>query len=401
MKINKIEVKNFKAIADQEINLAGAHCIVTGGNNKGKTSLLYGLIGRLRSEKPDIILKTDARKGWYKMELTDGSVITWEFTDKTEKLSYTTPDGFTQTQRVISQIGERYFGDSFDIDSFIKSTPKVQLRMMEELIGVDFSSYNDRYAILYNQRTAKKKQLESARAMNLAKPEKVGKPDIETYQKNMEAIVKAEERYQIDKQNYLDTQEAIALVEKTVFGTPLENFWDAVAAQEYFDSFTVPTPPDKSQSIQFQQQFREQSTAYEQYQSDLVRYNAWVSEGKRLAQELEDIQNEMDIIATEKEETVKKANLPTGFAIIDDGLYFNGMPFMDMQISESQRIAATLKLARHYIGEVQAMYFDASHLDKNSLADIFQWADQNGLQLLVERADYHGGDIQYEIIQHL
>ena len=44
------------------------------------------------------------------------------------------------------------------------------------------------------------------------------------------------------------------------------------------------------------------------------------------------------------------------------------------------------------------MHFDASFLDKNSLAEIQLWANENDLQLLIERPDYDGGDIQYKII---
>ena len=64
MKIQKIEVKNFKAIADNEINLEGCSAIITAGNNKGKTSMLSGLIDRFRSLKPDVIVKEGEEKGY-------------------------------------------------------------------------------------------------------------------------------------------------------------------------------------------------------------------------------------------------------------------------------------------------------------------------------------------------
>ena len=44
------------------------------------------------------------------------------------------------------------------------------------------------------------------------------------------------------------------------------------------------------------------------------------------------------------------------------------------------------------------MHFDASYLDKNSLSDIQLWADQNDLQLLIERPDFEAGEIKYEVI---
>ena len=63
MKIKSIEVVNFKAIQHQEINLNGYSAIVTGANNKGKSSLLRGLIDRFHGEKPNVIVKNGEEKG--------------------------------------------------------------------------------------------------------------------------------------------------------------------------------------------------------------------------------------------------------------------------------------------------------------------------------------------------
>jgi len=57
-----------------------------------------------------------------------------------------------------------------------------------------------------------------------------------------------------------------------------------------------------------------------------------------------------------------------------------------------------LKLAALNIGEVKTLHFDASYLDKNSLKEIENWAKDNDLQLLIERPDYDGGEIEYHII---
>ena len=63
--------------------LDGCSVIVTAGNEKGKTSILRGLIDRFRGEKPDIIVRTGCANGLNSIELTDGSKIEWKFTEKT------------------------------------------------------------------------------------------------------------------------------------------------------------------------------------------------------------------------------------------------------------------------------------------------------------------------------
>src|SRR5690625_7594735 len=114
MKIKRIEVKNYKAISKEELNLNGCSAIITAGNNKGKTSILRGLIDRLHSDKPDLVLKQGESKGHNAIELTDGSKIEWNFTGKSERLSYTTPEGAKQTTGVIGAIGAGFFGRQSD-----------------------------------------------------------------------------------------------------------------------------------------------------------------------------------------------------------------------------------------------------------------------------------------------
>lgn len=52
-KIQTIKIQNFKSITDLEANFNGCTAIVTGGNNKGKTSFLKGIVDRVRFVRPD------------------------------------------------------------------------------------------------------------------------------------------------------------------------------------------------------------------------------------------------------------------------------------------------------------------------------------------------------------
>jgi hypothetical protein len=50
------------------------------------------------------------------------------------------------------------------------------------------------------------------------------------------------------------------------------------------------------------------------------------------------------------------------------------------------------------IGDIKTLCFDASYLDKNSLLEIEKWAADKDLQLLIERPDFDGGELRYEIL---
>jgi hypothetical protein len=68
------------------------------------------------------------------------------------------------------------------------------------------------------------------------------------------------------------------------------------------------------------------------------------------------------------------------------------------QISSSRLYIAALQLAAMELGEVKALHFDCSTLDKNSLKEVLDWASINDLQLLIEKPDFQAGEIQYQII---
>jgi AAA15 family ATPase/GTPase len=78
-KIQKIQVKNFKAVESQETDFRGCSAIITAGNNKGKTSFLKGLIDRLRGERPELVLRNEEKEGYNLIELTSGEKFEWTF----------------------------------------------------------------------------------------------------------------------------------------------------------------------------------------------------------------------------------------------------------------------------------------------------------------------------------
>ena len=112
-----------------------------------------------------------------------------------------------------------------------------------------------------------------------------------------------------------------------------------------------------------------------------------------------DADKEVKRIEADKFDAVKNSSLPEGFAFDGDKVTYEGVPFNKQSLSSSGIYIAALKLATVGLGEVRALHFDASYLDKNSLKEIEVWADKNKLQLLIERPDFEAGEIEYQIIQ--
>jgi len=108
--------------------------------------------------------------------------------------------------------------------------------------------------------------------------------------------------------------------------------------------------------------------------------------------------DKVKLIEKERMDMIKKANLPEGFGFSEDGITYNGLAFTREQLSSSGIYIAALKLAAMTLGEIKTLHFDASFLDKISLSDIEKWAESESLQLLIERPDFEGGEITYELL---
>ena len=400
MKIQKIKVSNFKAISEQEINLNGCSAIVTAGNDQGKTSLLRGLIDRLHSEKPGMIVKEGEEKGSNVIEMTDGSQIEWNFTKKSERLTYKTPDGFKQTTGVIGQIGEKYFGKQFDIDAFLSSGPKKQQEWMKELVDVDFGDIEERYKQAYQARTEANRELKRISSQKAVEPEKVEKPDIESIKKELDEAQIQNEKHVEAKNKRNSLLGDLSRIRRAVEDTAFREYFDDQSADSIIDSIEVPKKADTSEIRERLDEAQEQLRKYDSYERDLKAYKDWVKAGKKARKEAEKADQKVKEIEQEKQKLIEQADMPEGFDFSDDGITYNGFPLDENQISKSSKYIAGLKLGEMVLGEVRALHFDASMLDNNSLKEVQQWAEKKDLQLLIERPDYEdAGEIKYEIIE--
>jgi len=399
MKIQKISVKNFKAISEQEMEFNGCSAIVTAGNNKGKTTLLRGLIDRFRSEKPEIVVKQGEQKGHSTMELTDGSVIEWKFTDKSESFSMTTKDGIKQTAGVLSGIGERYFGKRFDIDKFLNSGPKSQIKALQELVGLDFTDIDNRYRTAYEVRTEANREVKRLRALNVPKPEKVEKPDIEALKVKFQDAKKFNEAQKKKFDQKDELFRIMGSISDMLGDTIFQELFQFAEANKLVQSIEI--EEDKNIDLIEDEIFEsnKQLRKFDSYERDLKTYQDWIKGGKEANAAAEKSDKKVSGIETEKKKMIAGADVPGDFDITEDGILYKGLPLTDSQISSSGKYIAALKLGSMVLGEVKSLHFDASSLDKNSLAEIQKWAIKNDLQLMIERPDFQGGDFKYEIVE--
>jgi len=433
MKINRIYVKNIKAIKEVEVIPAGAHLIVFGGNNKGKTTLLKSLIDRLRSRKPQIVLKEGQSDGIYEMELTDGSIIRWVVKPNTEQLSYTTKEGITIKSGVIKTISQRYFGKEFDINKFLSSSPLEQLKTFQNLFNLNFDEIDEKIQNLSQERYGKKqvlaeyvKKYSVAETLDISverdrlseeisaleskreqlKKEKKNiqarnKKFQEQYKQEVEEVskkAKEVERYNVKCETIRTLYDTLLKFKDTEFADCID-FQKAQEIASQYKPRVIPVvspPPKLEDDAVVSHKLIEVENKIDTLKNLLENIN----EVEMLEADIKSLTTQISKLREQKKKLLLSAELPEGFtADLDNNiLLYNGYPLTPEQQSSSALIIAGLKLASKVAGEVKSLYVDAAVLDKNSLREVLDWCDKNGYQLLCEIPDYEGGEIEYKII---
>lgn len=404
-KVKKITVSNLKAVSALTADFNGCTAIITGGNNKGKSSFLKSLPERLRGHKPELILKEGEREGFAELELTTGEKFVWSFDEKKEKLAFISERNIKSS--LTKDICSYYFPPVFDVDAFLNSTPKKQKEVLQKLTGIDFTEIDLLYKEAYEARSWENKRL----AEEKAKLQKID-PDLpaeelptEELEKEIagidshnQRVVDFKARLQEKKALVSDNEKEIAALQSRIDALLQK---DEILAQEITKGEAW-LSDDKNKIKLNAEELKAQLTGLKAKNKEIAANNQnkkQLEVYNKCEQNAKDADAEVKRIEAEKLEVIKNASMPDGFGFSVEGITYNGFEFTKEQLSSSGIYIAALKLAAIGLGEVKTLHFDASFLDKNSLAEIEQWAEANDLQLLIERPDWEGGEIEYQLLQ--
>lgn len=407
-KVKKITVSNLKAISDLEMDFDGCTAIITGGNNKGKSSFLKSLPDRLRQVKPDVILKEGTKEGFAEWTLTTGERFIWEFNDKaksSEKLTFISRDDIKSS--ITREIANKFFPKTFDIDKFLTSGPKLQKETLQRVVGLDFSDVEARYKKAYEDRTFENRNYAQVRAKEIKKhiglPKKQG--DILPLQEKLSSIVAHNEKHEYVTRGIVDKDtQAIELAKD------IKRLKEEIEAKE--ESLNKLAEESKKGNEWLKKNrpiSAEDKAKIEKELATMIEDNKKIAhneEADKIEKEIklarkkaEDADKLVQSIEKEKVELIKNANLPEGFGFSEDGVTYKGHALTKEQLSSSAIYIASLKLAEMALGQVRTLHFDASTLDRKSLGEIEKWAKENDLQLFIERPDFDGGEIEYHIVE--
>ena len=452
-RIVTIEVHNLKAIDHQALNLHGCSCIVTAGNRKGKSTLLRGLIDRIQGVKPEMVVKKDESKGFSELTLSTGERIRWDFSqDGKEKLTFTTTEGIRTS--LTREIANRYFPSSFDIDRFLQSSPKDRVEQLQSLLGIDLSDIRSRYKAAYDDRTYRNQLSKELKAKVIPiseddelllhadpKPIKPLQEDLAkagelnaSYDKSRQFVESAKKRIveygdqfkqleadkeeiseqlasdlsDVDmeierlkeKKKMLRDRADRAKEEKDGEKVKVKSDMEALSAKLKAGEEWLLKPENKPIPVENILQDIDDANLFNRRIEEVKKAKETHLDYEKAYADWQQADEQVKAIEREKVEMLQQAHLPEGISIDGDNITVDGLPLDRLQQSTSELYIVALKLAALKLGEVGALHFDAATLDRPNLERVMKWAEESGLQLLIERPDFDGGEIEYQLLSH-
>jgi len=351
-----------------------------------------------------MILKEGEKEGFAEWELTTGEKFTWNFDGKKEKLVFTTERNIKTA--ITKDLSSYYFPPVFDVDEFLNSGPKKQKETLQKLTGIDFSEIDLMYKAAYEERTWANKRLSEEKAKLIQvdplapiditptielEKELVGIDSFNQNRKNkVDLVNQKNQSVRENEAEIYNFKERIKAIEQKNSGLNA----DILGLEVWLDEEENQLKTNAKELQEKINQIKEDNKSVEENKKaadQKVVYEKCVLEADRLDREVKKIEQE-------KLDVIKNASMPDGFGFSDEGITYKGYAFTKDQLSSSGIYIAALKLAAIGLGEVKTLHFDASFLDKQSLTEIEQWANENDLQLLIERPDFEGGEIEYQIL---
>lgn len=419
-KVKTIKVTNLRAVGSAELNLNGCSVLVIGKNRSGKTTILRALPDRLRGEIPDTIIKENETEAGTEWELTDGTKLIWSLDTKTkkgERLIIVTHDEEGKEERgsITEDLMKKYFPETFDVDAFLLATPAKQRKILQSLAGLDFTKIDDRYKVAYDDRTYANKKRDEAKL--LVKPVNTSLPtelqDTKDIEAEIAGIETHNDRYKLAqnkvsgyKTDVQRKQDEVVRINKEIARLEelrdeqqkeVSDLQDKIKEGETWLLEPANSPKTEKENFELNKKLQQIID-----QNDLIIKNNRAIElrdaADKFTEEATAADKKVNEILAEKDKMIKSAKMPEGFGFTDEGITYDGLPFEKLSQASSAIYIAGLKLAAMKTGEVKTLHFDASFLDKNSLAEVEDWAQKNNLQLLIERPDWNAGEIRYELI---
>lgn len=405
MKILQMISENFKRLSVVQITPEGHLVQITGANAEGKTSVLDSIWAVLggKDAAPDQPIRKGKKTARIEVKLGDanGTVYIAErtFTEKDSYIKVTDGQGAKHTKP--QQILDGLMGTiGFDPLQFMRMESEKQFKMLRSTVklDVDIDALDRRRATLYETRTGVNRDAKSARARADAITVPDDLPDEEPniqritdtltsasdYNRRVTEAVALQQR---SAENVQAAERAVTEAEaalhraRAYLGESQAKhkhvMHETTPIPELIDATAVRTELDAANLIA--EGFRKQR--------EKIEASAAVSTIERQAAELT---GQIEMIDADKKAALENAKMPVdGLGFAEGVVLFHGIPLAQASAAEQLRVSAAIGAALNPVLRVLVVR-DGSLLDSKSLALLGSFAEENDLQVWLERVDESG-----------
>ena len=442
IKIKKATVENIKKIKFAEITPDRDLIIITGGNGQGKSSFSDGIFSVFggKDSIPKIPLNNEAgkKKGYTKVELTNGLVLTREITNSGTSLKIVDELGKSITSPQ-TYVNERLSLFSFNPMEFAEADEKNRLnyakKVLKMVVGKDIPEtirniiceyiileeykqflnpddsiidtidnlINEKNGLIYMQRRDTNKNIKAI--------EGVLKSDLKDYSKQITEIESMlgggdvgyyGEQYKVLKEAHGRAGKILSKMNSLfeVYGSLEQEFKELpkskemlavlglksiiVAGKEFMEVVVnnqkFKLEEDEKEIIKLRDdlsRFKTLQESYEEYKESIDSLN-------KLKEKFEKYNGHIETLKKSKESILKEIKFPVdGMVLEDDDVYVNKLPFS--QLSQSEKLMVSVKLAIALNPELRVMrILNGNSLDANTFKILSQIVEEKDFQIWIE-----------------
>lgn len=393
MKIEKINIKNFKGIDSYEGEINGLNVYLKGPNASNKTSFIDAVWGCLSPKNlPKEPVKNGQKKGLVEIDLGDfiarskfvkGKAVDFQlenkvFNNETEK--------FIKSPR--TYLANRIGIIDFNITDFFSKTDAEKLKYLAKILDADFSDLDsDIDECMESRKFDKKRFAELTAAVDYYSKEDAEAEIINIVELSKEIALenKKVETFDRVKKGVEDAENQLIELQAKIDAGKL---W-------LLNEINVPID---GHLLKLTDKLENSNTTNKKIQA---AKNAKLVdiEVAELETQIEKTTNEIEDLRKKKAEKISKVlkvqNLM--YDVEKELFLYNGLPFEANQINTAAQLIAGMQIAATMLKELKIVRVDASMIDKKNFNQVLSWAKENEIELFVEIVDRESEDARLEI----
>jgi hypothetical protein len=390
MKIENINIKNFKGIKSYEGNVKGKHVYLMGANGSGKTSFIdavwCGLTGK---NLPPVPITDDGKRGQIEIDLGDfiartkfkkGRPAEFEienkiFTEETDKF-IKAPRSFMEKKLGIL---------NFDIKEFFSKSAAEQVKYFAKIMNEDFTDIDSEIEeISESRKFDKRKFIEIGKNItyfdeSLSKKELVSVLDL-----SKKLDIEKEKKATYDKINTgLNERHARLIILKS----EINDLEGQIEDGDGWLSNEV-NLPDLGAIESLINEIQNSEKTNEAIREAKVAQKA-DQDSDVLKDSIKKQTDEIELLKIQKATRISRLIKIDGleYSIGEERFLWEGLPFDPKQTNTASQLIAGMKIGSTLLNELKILKIDASLIDKVQFDKVLEWADNEGIELFVELVD--------------